>query len=98
MRIQVDHHSTQEAAKQKIESEATKLLEGFGSQLTRLAHSWNGDTMDISFTVFNFDLRGKIEVTSSQVIVDIELPLMARVFEGDARQAVQGKLTEFFPG
>ena len=97
MRVQVDHHSTKEAAKQKIDSEATKLLEGFGSQLSNVAQSWTDDTMSLSFTAYNFNLRGQIEVTASQVIVEVGLPPLAQLFEGQATQAIEGKLTKFFP-
>ena len=97
MRIQVDHHSTKEAAKQKIDSEATRPLEGFGAQLSNVAHSWTDDTLDVSFTAYNFNLRGQIEVTASQVIVEVGLPPVVQLFEGQATQAIEGKLANFFP-
>ncbi|MFQ6028156.1 MAG: polyhydroxyalkanoic acid system family protein [Dehalococcoidia bacterium] len=98
MQVQIPHHSTKEAAKQKIESGAEKLLGEFGSEVSNVAHSWNGDTMNLSFRTHGFNIKGRVEVTSSHVIVDVGMPLLARPFENKARLAVGDKLAEFFPG
>ena len=98
MRIARKHNMTKTGAKARLDSVLTQLLTDFGTEASDLKSGWSGDAMRFSFGTSWGKVKGKLAVTDAAVLLDVRLPLVARVFEGRIRDEVERKLREYFPG
>ena len=53
--------------------------------------------MDFSFDALASSFRGTVNVTESEVVVDMGLPFLARLREGSIRSQIEQKLCVYFP-
>ena len=97
MKISHLHHTTQEDALQAIQGLFPGLLQGYGDQISDLQHSQDGNSISFSFRLRGSHIEGTVEVTEGLVIVEAELPLIARPFEKQISLAVSRKLHELLP-
>ena len=98
MKVQRAHMMTGETARGEIERALPGLLQEFGSDVSGVTHEWRGNSMNFSFRARGLRLKGRIDVTDSQVVIDVSLPLIARPFEGRIRSATERKLKQIFSG
>lgn len=96
MRIAVEHHTSKENARRRVEGRLDQLLAQFGGRADEIEHEWLGDTLRFKGKARGLSVEGTVEVTDSEVIVDGKLPLMARMFEGRIRQAVEREADAMF--
>ena len=96
MRIAVEHHTSKEIARQKVEARLGQLLAQFGGRADEMEHEWLGDTLRFRGKARGLSVEGTVEVTDASVIVDGKLPLMAKMFEGRIRQAVEREADAMF--
>ena len=96
MRIAVPHHTSKENARRRVEWRLDQLLAQFGGRADEIEHEWLGDTLRFKGKARGLSVEGTVEVTDSEVIVDGKLPLMARMFEGRIRQAVEREADAMF--
>ena len=96
MRIAVPHHTSKENARGRVEGRLDQLLAQFGGRADEIEHEWLGDTLRFKGKARGLSVEGTVEVTDSEVIVDGKLPLMARMFEGRIRQAVEREADAMF--
>jgi hypothetical protein len=96
MRISIPHHTTRQRARQKVESRLGSLLGQFGHHADELKHEWTGDTLRFKGKARGLSVEGTVEVTDTEVVVEGKLPLIARPFEGRAKQAIQSELDSMF--
>ncbi len=80
-----------------IEAELGQLLTEFGPQVTNPVHAWRGDVMDFSFDALASSFRGTVNVTESEVVVDMGLPFLARLLQGSIRSQIEQELRLLFP-
>jgi putative polyhydroxyalkanoate system protein len=96
MRIAVEHHTSKEIAREKLEERLGQLLVQYGGREEDFESEWLGDTMRFNGKALGFRVEGTIEITDAEVIVDGKLPLIANMFEGRIRQAVEREADAMF--
>ena len=96
MRIAVPHNTTKESARKKVEERIGQLLSQFGGHAQDVEHGWEGDTLRFKGKAKGLALSGSAEVTDAAIVIDAKLPLMARMFEGKIREAVQREAESMF--
>ncbi len=89
---------TADIARAEVERELPGLLQEFGSDVSEITHGWSGNSMSFSFRARGWSIKGRINVTESDVLIDVKLPILARPFEGRIRSATERKLEQIFQG
>jgi hypothetical protein len=56
---------------------------------TDFDYEWHGFTLHLTAKVKGFNLKGTIDVTETEVVVDGKLPLLAKPFESKIRHTVE---------
>ena len=92
MKIVRDHGTTAQGAKDAVDKLLPSVVEQFGSNVSNPQGAWDGNTFSFSFQAMGFSIKGTLQVTDTQVILDAKLPLLARAFEGTIRSSVEGEL------
>ena len=96
MRIAVPHNTSKDDARGKVDQRLGQLLSQFGGHAEEIEHEWLGDTMRFKGKARGMALEGTVEVTDATIILDAKLPLMAKMFEGRIRQAVEREADAMF--
>jgi len=96
MRIAVPHNTTKDRARKKIEERIGQLLSQFGGHAQDVEHDWEGDTLRFKGKAKGLALSGSAEVTDAAIVIEAKLPLMAKMFEGRIREAVQREAESMF--
>ena len=96
MRIAVEHHTSKETAREKLEERLGQLVVQYGGREEDFESEWVGDTMRFKGKALGFKVEGTIEVTDAEVILDGKLPLIANMFEGRVREAVAREADAMF--
>lgn len=96
MRIAVEHKTTKEIARNKVEQRLGQLLTQFGGHAEDIQHQWFGDTLQFKGKARGFTVEGTVEITDAAVVIDGKLPLVAKMFEGRIRDAVQKEADRMF--
>lgn len=84
-------------ARSRIDEVLPQLLGEFGLDVSDVNNTWNGDTMSFSLKAKGFNIKGKLDITDSDVLIDVGVPLAARPFQGRIQKSIQHKLEEYFP-
>ena len=101
MRVTISHDKGKKEAMRIIDQTADEFIKGMATgpvKVTNQSKSWNGSTMDFGFTgkmgIFSSPIKGKIDVTETEVIIDVELPGMLKNFlpEEKVRAEVQNRV------
>ncbi len=95
MKVLRKHNSTKEAVRGEIETLLPSLMERFGDSVSDVKHDWRGGDLEFSFRARGFNVRGTVAVSDSDLLLDLRLPLAARMFEGGIKSAVEGELDRF---
>jgi hypothetical protein len=95
LRIIRPHNVSKQELRDKIESELTGLLAGFGDAVSDIQQSWQGDMMRFSFRARGMKIKGTLLVADAEVVLDVDLPFMAKLFEGTIRDEAEKWLEEF---
>lgn len=96
MRVSVEHKTTKDIARAKIEQKLHALLGQFGHKAEELEHEWLGDTLRFRGKAKGLKVEGTVEITTAEVIIDGKLPLLALPFESRIREAVQKEADQMF--
>lgn len=96
MHIAVEHKTTKDIARAKIEQKLHALLGQFGHKAEELEHEWLGDTLRFRGKAKGMKVEGTVEVTSDEVIIDGKLPLVAMMFESRIKEAVRKEADQMF--
>lgn len=96
MRIAVPHNTSKEIAREKVDQRLGQLLAQFGARADEIQHEWVGDTIRFKGKARGLAVEGTVEVTDAEVVVDAKLPLVAKMFEGNIRQAVEREVDSMF--
>ena len=96
MRIAVPHNTSRQDARAKVDQRIGQLLAQFGGHADEIQHEWAGDTMRFRGKARGFSVEGTVEVTDAAIVLDAKLPLVAKMFEGRIRDAVQREADAMF--
>jgi hypothetical protein len=96
MRIAVPHNTSKHVARGKVDQRLGQLLSQFGGHAEEIEHEWLGDTMRFRGKARGMSVEGTVEVTDATVVIDAKLPLVAKMFEGRIRQAVEREADAMF--
>jgi putative polyhydroxyalkanoate system protein len=97
MKIAIPHHTTKAAARKKLESLGEQLLREHGDRLEDVDQHWNGDQLLVNFKARGFNVKGSVEVTDSEIILDGKLPLIAKPFESRIKSTIEREAKSAFP-
>ena len=97
MKIAIPHHTTKEAARKKLQSLSERLLREHGERLENVDQQWNGDQLLVNFKARGFNVKGTVEVTDSEIILDGKLPLIAKPFESRIKSTIEREAKSVFP-
>lgn len=86
------HGMTEEDAKAKVKDVVTDIEDEFPALVNEI--KWNGDKTqaDVKGKGFN----GKFQITSTDVMIDIDLSLFARPFKGKVESRIVARMEEYF--
>lgn len=96
MKISVPHHTTKENARRIVEQRLASLQQQYGNQADDFDHSWTGDTLYLAAKARGIHVKGTVEITDSEVIIDGKLPLLAMPFESRIRHTVEKEAESMF--
>ncbi|MEO8035254.1 MAG: polyhydroxyalkanoic acid system family protein [Acidobacteriota bacterium] len=96
MRIEVEHHTTREKARQIIEKKMADLERQYGHHADGIERTWTGDLLNFVFKARGMTGKGSLEITDTGVIVDGKLPLLAKPFESRIKSTVEREASEMF--
>jgi hypothetical protein len=96
MRVAIPHHTTRARAKKIIEQRLKNAEKQYGHHASDFDWEWHGDTLHLSGKAKGFSLKGTVEVTELEVIVDGKLPLLAKPFESKIRHTVEREAESMF--
>jgi hypothetical protein len=97
MRVNYQHHSTPAEVGSKIDAAITQALapsSPFARYIKDAKYAWAGDKVDFTLRVIGYAIRGSAEITDTEVIIDVGLPLMLRPFERKAKSRILRLLGE----
>jgi hypothetical protein len=96
MRIAVPHNTSKHVARGKVDQRLGQLLAQFGGHADEIEHEWSGDTMRFKGKARGISVQGTVEITDAAIVIDAKLPLVAKLFEGRIREAVQREADAMF--
>ena len=66
------HNMTQDAAKATVDNLAPELMRQFGETVSNPRYAWRGYLMDFSGQRAIFNIRGTLQVTDAELVLDVE--------------------------
>ena len=96
MRIVVPHKTTRAKARKIVEERLQNLHKEHGHQADHLDHQWQGDTLQVAFKAKGMSVKGTLEITDTDVIIDGKIPLLVKPFESRIRSTVEREAEEMF--
>jgi hypothetical protein len=97
VRISISHNRTKEEVVQSVDRSWDDLFKEAGGlpvKLTVQQRSWQGSTMSFALTakmgIISTPIKGTVEVTDSDVIVDADLGMLGRFVNEKTAQQVLG--------
>jgi putative polyhydroxyalkanoate system protein len=96
MRIAIPHHTTRANARRIIEQKLSQVEQHYGHYASDIEQQWVGDTLNLSAKAKGFQIKGTLDITDTEVILEGKLPLMAKMFEGRIKSTVEKEGAELF--
>lgn len=92
MQFNLPHNTTRAAARRKIEKALIEAKPHLKDQATINKEEWIGDTLTFDVTVQGKNITGSLEVTDTEFIANVRLPLMWRMFEGMIKKQIEQQM------
>lgn len=86
--VNIPHKLTREAAKNRIESGFAKVQEQIAGKSVEVQQTWQGDILHFSAGAMGQKITGKLTVTDSNVLIEVDLPWILAKLSG----GIQDKL------
>ncbi len=86
MKMTREHGLTKQDAIQRLDAFLARMPQEYSGQLTEVEQAWHDDTLEFSFSARGMKLSGNMTVTDTAVTVEMGLPLLARMFEGELQR------------
>ncbi len=97
MKITTSHNTTAESAKKIVDEQVPGLMNRFGSQVSNPSYAWNGDVMEFRFDAMGAGFRGTLEITQSDLVLNVNVPLRFRLFQGMIEDEARRWCRDVFP-
>jgi len=88
MTIQVEHHLSKEAAKQRLEESIDRYRQQYTQELQNLVVEWRDYRAHIRVQARGYSTAGNLEVTDSAIELDFYLPFLLQVFGKKIRSVI----------
>jgi hypothetical protein len=98
MRIVKRHGMTRQGAKETAGSLFPALVERHKDEISNPTFVWRGDVMEFSFQALALNIKGTLQVTDTEIVLDVALPSVARLFEGTIRTNIERELDRITRG
>ena len=82
MRVTSSHNTTAESARAAVEGQVPQLMERFGGSVSDPTWGWHGNVMEFAFRAVGSRFQGTLEITDTELVLDISVPLRFRLFQG----------------
>ena len=92
MEIRRHHNMTMDAALQLSDQLLPGFIEKAGDNVSNIERQWDGNVLHFAFHTYGMNIKGTFLVTDDEIIIESELPFMARPFEGRVRSAIEQQL------
>ena len=92
MEIRRDHNMTMDSAVQLANQILPEFIEKAGDNVSNIQQQWDGNVLRFAFRTHGMNIKGTFLVTDDEIIIESELPFMARPFEGRVRSAIEQQL------
>ena len=92
MEIRRYHNMTMDAALQLSDQLLPGFIEKAGDNVSNMQQQWDGNVLHFAFHTYGMNIKGTFLVTDDEIIIESELPFMARPFEGRVRSAIEQQL------
>lgn len=90
----IHHQLSKDEARSRIDGLIDAIRRDYADMVSQLQGNWNGDTLEVSFTAYGFDIASDVHVHPETVDVDAQIPLAALPFKGKIQRTIVGKLEE----
>ena len=95
MEIRRHHNMTMDAAVQLTDQILPRFIEQADDNVSNIQRQWDGNVLRFAFRTRGMNIKGTFLVTDDEIIIESELPFMARPFEGRVRSAIEQQLDIF---
>ena len=92
MEIRRHHNMTRDAAVQLSDQILPGFIEQAGDNVSNIQRQWDGNVLRFAFRTHGMNIKGTFLVTDDEIIIESELPFMARPFEERVRSAIEQQL------
>ena len=92
MEIRRHHNMTMDAALQLSDQILPGYIEKAGDKVSNIERQWDGNVLRFAFRTRGMNIKGTFLVTDDEIIIESELPFMARLFEERVRSAIEQQL------
>lgn len=89
--MSIRHNLPQDEALRRIRGLLADIKRERGEQISDLQERWSGNKANFSFNVVGFDVSGTLEVGSSEVKLDGNLPFLAGIFKGQIESTIRDR-------
>ena len=96
MRVATRHNTSKRSARETVEGQLQGLLTRFGQSVSDPTYRWKDDTLEFAFRAFGAELTGTLEVTDTELVLDVNVPFQFKLFEGKIRSEAQAWCDQIF--
>ena len=96
MKISFPHGTTRARALEVLQAKTPELMARFGSGLSDLQEAWQANELSFSFKAGGIAITGMLSVDDEQMELDLNLPQLARLMEGQIHARVKNVMHDIF--
>jgi hypothetical protein len=94
LKLSFPHQLGQEEAVARLKNLLTRVQEKYQAQVSDLHQTWNGNTLNFSFSTYGFKVAGDVIVQPAEVQLDGQIPMAAMMFKGKIENAIKDQLAK----
>jgi len=94
IQVKIPHQIGQAGARVALERSLKEITEKHAGQLNNLAHAWDGQKLDYSFSTMGLKIAGTMRVEPTEVAVSATIPFAALLFKGKIEAELRDRLTK----
>ena len=98
MKIDYSHNLSRQESYEKINKLIPELQSQYADKISNPVCNWNSEKtkMDFSMEIIGFDVSGNIDLMDRELVMEGDLPLLARPFSDKIEETIKSKLDEIF--
>lgn len=94
MAVAVKHKLSVADAKKRVEKLITETVKQYGALISDHKITWDKNHCLIDLTAYNMSVKSTVDISSSDVKVDMKIPVILSGFKGKAESTVKDELTK----